>query len=106
MLGKFLCLDDKFLIKYNHVYKLLDIIIMKNNPKPSNISAEYLRDLRARRRESQTKFWKRFGVTQSRGSRFELGKQIPSPVTILIKLYLEGVIQDCDLQRAKRKIVV
>lgn len=80
--------------------------MMKNNPKLSIISAESLKDLRARKRESQTKFWKRFGVTQSRGSRFELGKEIPSPVSILIKLYLDGVIQDCDLHQAKRKVGV
>ncbi len=79
---------------------------MKNNPKVLTMTAESLRDLRTKRRESQTKFWNRFGVTQSRGSRFELGKEIPSPVTILIKLYLEGVIRDSDLYRARRKTFI
>jgi len=76
---------------------------MKNNPQSLIVTADTLRQLRIKRRESQTKFWKRFGVTQSRGSRFELGMEIPSPVTILIKLYVEGVIRDCDLQRARKK---
>lgn len=77
---------------------------MNSEQKPVIITAETLKDLRIKRRENQTKFWQRFGVTQSRGSRFELGKEIPSPVTILIKLYVEGVIQDGDLKRARRKI--
>lgn len=65
------------------------------------LNAEHLRELRMERRESQTKFWKRFGVTQSRGSRFELGLDIPSPVAILVNLYLDGAVSDGDLWRAQ-----
>lgn len=61
-----------------------------------------VRDLRKARRESQSKFWKRFGVTQSTGSRFEQGLGIPVSVAILVKLYLEGKVSDGDLQRARR----
>ena len=68
----------------------------------SVLNAEQLRELRKARRESQTKFWKRFGVTQSRGSRFELGLDIPSPVAILVNLYLDGAVSDGDLWRARR----
>ncbi|OAJ71320.1 hypothetical protein A7976_07250 [Methylobacillus sp. MM3] len=50
------------------------------------------------RLENQTRFWSRFGVTQSRGSRFELGMEIPAPVSILLKLYLNGIIDDRDLR--------
>jgi hypothetical protein len=70
--------------------------------KKSALNAEQLRELRKARRESQTKFWKRFGVTQSRGSRFELGLEIPSPVAILVNLYLDGAVSDGDLWRARR----
>ena len=56
-----------------------------------------LREYRIARLENQTRFWSRFGVTQSRGSRFELGMEIPAPVSILLKLYLNGVINDEDL---------
>lgn len=65
------------------------------------LSPEALRGLRKIRRESQTRFWKRFGVTQSRGSRFEQGMQMPSPVKILISLYMEGVVKERDLQQAR-----
>ncbi len=66
------------------------------------LSAETLREYRKERRESQTKFWRRFGVSQSRGSRFELGFELPAPVAILIRLYLVGAISDGDLWRARR----
>lgn len=65
------------------------------------IKAQDIRQLRKARRESQSKFWKRFGVTQSRGSRFEQGLQLPVSVAILVKLYFEGVVNDGDLLRAR-----
>ena len=75
---------------------------MKNTSDKSTLSPETLKELRKTRRENQTRFWKRFGVTQSRGSRFEQGMEIPSPVKILIRLYFEGVVKERDLQQARR----
>lgn len=57
-----------------------------------------LKKFRQTKRESQEKFWSRFGVTQSSGSRFETGMLIPGPVAILIKLYVNGTVSDNDLQ--------
>jgi DNA-binding transcriptional regulator YiaG len=74
----------------------------KDIHEQSELSPEALRGLRKIRRESQTRFWKRFGVTQSRGSRFEQGMEIPSPVKILIRLYMEGIVKERDLQQARR----
>jgi hypothetical protein len=56
-----------------------------------------LKAFRVRKRESQEKFWSRFGVTQSSGSRFETGMLIPTPVAILVKLYVKGTLSDSDL---------
>lgn len=67
------------------------------------MAPEVLREYRKTRRESQLRFWSRFGVTQTRGSRFEMGKKIPTPIAILLKLYFEGVITDGDLWRARRR---
>lgn len=64
------------------------------------IYAKNLKNLRKVRRENQTDFWYRFGVTQSRGSRFEKGICIPPSVAILIELYLEKKISDTDLLTA------
>ncbi len=58
---------------------------------------EALREYRKTKQENQYRFWSRFGVTQSRGSRFEMGSEIPPPVAILLRLYLNGVITDDDL---------
>lgn len=56
-----------------------------------------LKQFRMSRRESQEKFWARFGVTQSSGSRFETGLGIPPAVAILVKLYVNGKLSDGDL---------
>ena len=56
-----------------------------------------LKKFRISKRESQEKFWGRFGVTQSSGSRFETGLGIPPPVAILVKLYVKGRLDDGDL---------
>jgi hypothetical protein len=56
-----------------------------------------LKKFRIGKRESQEKFWGRFGVTQSSGSRFETGLGIPPPVAILVKLYVKGRLSDGDL---------
>lgn len=85
-------------------FKESDAMKNENTGRPGKkfLSAGMLRELRIEKRESQTKFWRRFGVSQSRGSRFELGFELPAPVAILIRLYLEGVIKDGDLWRARR----
>ena len=63
---------------------------------PSTLHGE-LKKFRISKRESQEKFWGRFGVTQSSGSRFETGLGIPPPVAILVKLYVKGRLHDGDL---------
>ena len=67
-------------------------------PMPMRAAHVDLRQFRISRRESQEKFWGRFGVTQSSGSRFETGLAIPAPVAILLKLYVNGKLNDGDLQ--------
>jgi hypothetical protein len=59
---------------------------------------------RKKKKESQRRFWARFGVTQSRGSRFEAGAEIPPPVSILLGLYFNKTISDGDLGRAERVV--
>jgi hypothetical protein len=65
-------------------------------PMASTLHAD-LKKFRLSKRESQEKFWGRFGVTQSSGSRFETGLGIPPPVAILVKLYVKGRLSDGDL---------
>ena len=65
------------------------------------LKPEELRKYRRSRHESQGLFWARFGVTQSRGTRFEKGAEIPKPVAILLELYLNGVVTDGDLKAGR-----
>jgi DNA-binding transcriptional regulator YiaG len=49
---------------------------------------------------NQTEFWKRYGVTQSGGSRYESGRNIPKPLAILLWLHQSGKVTDKDLADA------
>ena len=83
--------QHQFALKENNVHR------HTSRDMPDQLDQKSLREYRIARLENQTRFWSRFGVTQSRGSRFELGMEIPPPVSILLKLYLNGVIDDRDL---------
>jgi DNA-binding transcriptional regulator YiaG len=49
---------------------------------------------------NQLDFWKRYGVTQSGGSRYESGRNIPKPLKILLWLHQSGKVTDQDLADA------
>lgn len=53
---------------------------------------------------NQSQFWSRFGVTQSGGSRYESGRNLPRPVAILVWLRERGRITDQDLENALKAI--
>lgn len=57
-----------------------------------------------RKKESlnQMDFWKRYGVTQSGGSRYESGRNIPKPLAILLWLHKSGKVTDKDLSDAMK----
>lgn len=72
---------------------------MAKQPKPS---LKNLLEVRRARGENQAQFWNRFGVTQSGGSRYETGRNIPVPTGKLVMLFLTGVIDDADLAKAAK----
>ncbi|HEV3106410.1 MAG TPA: XRE family transcriptional regulator [Trinickia sp.] len=80
---------------------LTDVCEIENNESARPVRAEidnaFVQAYRKQVKESQKTFWARFGVTQSRGSRFELGANIPKPVMILLKLYFDKRITDDDI---------
>lgn len=51
-------------------------------------TAEEIRRLRKGRRLTQGEFWSAIGVTQSGGSRYESGRDIPPPVQLLLNIAL------------------
>jgi len=63
---------------------------MPTATKPSNNPKTYGREelirLRQEKGLNQSLFWKRFGVTQSGGSRYEKGRPLPKSVRILLTL--------------------
>jgi hypothetical protein len=48
--------------------------------------------------------WSRFGVTQSGGSRYESGRDIPTPTSMLIWLLENGRLTDQDLADALKVV--
>ena len=49
---------------------------------------------------NQLDFWKRYGVPQSGGSRYESGRNIPKSLGILLWLHQSGKVTDKDLAEA------
>lgn len=58
---------------------------------------------RKSRGESQTEFWSRFGVTQSGGSRYESGRELPAPVAILVLAFAEGLLDEAKLEGLRKR---
>ena len=53
---------------------------------------------------NQSAFWSNLGVTQSGGSRYESGRNLPKPVALLLTLRESGKITDADLAAAAAAI--
>ena len=58
------------------------------------------RDIRQRLGLNQDEFWTRIGVTQSGGSRYESGREMPKPVRELLRLVH---VEQVDLEKVKRE---
>jgi transcriptional regulator with XRE-family HTH domain len=72
--------------------------------KSKKIDLANLIELRRSYNENQETFWRRFGVTQSGGSRYESGRNIPTPIAMLVALWATGKITDEDLTEARKAI--
>ena len=58
-----------------------------------------VREIRRKLGMNQSQFWSKIGVTQSGGSRYESGRNIPRPVQALLRLvYIEQV----DISKIKK----
>lgn len=70
----------------------------KLKPIPTDLA-----DYRNKLGLNQTEFWTRYGVTQSGGSRYEAGRTMPASLKLLVRLHLDGLITDDQLQAARAK---
>ena len=66
-------------------------------------TGEDIRATRLKRRLKQGEFWSRINVTQSGGSRYESGRDIPRPVQLLLQLAYGTDKQADDLLAWLRK---
>ena len=53
---------------------------------------------------NQTDFWKKFGVTQSGGSRYENGRSMPTPLKVLVQAWIENLVDDAALAKLLKKV--
>ena len=53
---------------------------------------------------NQQTFWSPLGVTQSGGSRYESGRNLPRPVALLVIMRASGKITETDLAAATSAI--
>ncbi|HEX5126876.1 MAG TPA: helix-turn-helix domain-containing protein [Rhodocyclaceae bacterium] len=58
-----------------------------------------VREIRRKLGINQSQFWSKIGVTQSGGSRYESGRNIPSPVLALLRLVH---IEQIDINKIKK----
>lgn len=58
------------------------------------------REIRRKLGLNQQQFWSQIGVTQSGGSRYESGRNMPKPVRELLRLVH---VEQIDIQRVKRE---
>ena len=58
------------------------------------------REIRRKLGLNQQQFWSKIGVTQSGGSRYEIGRNMPRPVRELLRLVH---VEQIDIQKVKRE---
>jgi DNA-binding transcriptional regulator YiaG len=69
-----------------------------------SFSPEKMVEFRKQSGANQSAFWTRFGVTQSGGSRYESGRNIPTPTSMLMWLRETERITDQDLADAMKAV--
>jgi DNA-binding transcriptional regulator YiaG len=60
--------------------------------------------LRAASGLNQNDFWGKFGIGQSCGSRYENGRRMPLPIQILIRAWIDKLIDDAALAKLLSKV--
>lgn len=72
--------------------------------KTKKIDLGNLAELRRSYDENQETFWRRFGVTQSGGSRYESGRNIPTPIALLVASWVSGKVTDEYLAQMRKMV--
>lgn len=64
-----------------------------------------VREIRRKLGMNQSQFWSKIGVTQSGGSRYESGRNIPRPVQALLKLVHVEQIDPAKVKREELDVI-
>jgi len=72
--------------------------------KNSKLDLAQIADHRKKLGVNQQAFWSPLGVTQSGGSRYESGRNLPKPVALLVMLRANGKLTDVDLASVSASI--
>ena len=79
------------------------IMTQGNKLSPPKFSGKELRMLRKEKHLNQSEFWNAINVTQSGGSRYERGREIPDQVAIMIELvHIHGI--DLSTKKARKQL--
>ncbi len=70
---------------------------------PKNPFAD-LASYRKSRGENQIQFWSRLAVTQSGGSRYESGREMPKPTAILLLAFADGLLDEATLKKLASRV--
>ena len=73
---------------------------MSKKPAAPLITGEEIVEFRKKNKLNQAAFWGPIGVTQSGGSRYESGRNIPAPVMALVVLRMGNKTQQKTALRA------
>lgn len=63
------------------------------------------REIRRRLGLNQQQFWSQVGVTQSGGSRYESGRNIPKPVKELVRLVFVEEIKVQEIRKEDQEVI-
>jgi len=88
------CLSGKPLRLTLRTLRKREVYPMKSNDKEIDV-----REIRRKLGLNQSQFWSKIGVTQSGGSRYESGRNIPRPVQALLKLVH---VEQVDIAKIRR----
>ena len=75
-----------------------------NKPKYFIESGKEAKLLRSKLGMNQSEFWSRISVTQSGGSRYESGRNLPKPVRVLLHLAYSPEKQATAMLKHLRKV--
>ena len=90
------------IVSFNFSNRFTPNNFLKNSAMKPTSKEINVREIRRKLGLNQQQFWTKIGVTQSGGSRYESGRNMPKPVKELLRLVH---VEQIDLNKIKREDV-